>query len=515
MTFNDALEYANSKDVFRINRPNRSIAPGREREISTLIAMAYRRVGMSVSLSDIVVTRSASLKHTMRVIDENGLGIAFVSEEKGRLIGTVTDGDIRRGILSGLRLSEPITSVVNTDPIVIYEDWDDDRMREEIDVETLANRMATGGSLVVPVLDSGDEIVDVAIITSDGQRLDSSPPTSNPVDTVLVIGGAGYIGSVLSRKLLDQGFEVKVLDTLLYGDDSVSALRDDPDFTLVEKDMRSIENVVDAIEGVDAVVHLAALVGDPASAIDSQKTLELNYHSTKMIAEICKYHQVNRFIFASTCSVYGQAETPETLLTEESPLNPVSLYAKSKIESERALLEMADENFSPTVFRMATIYGLSPRMRFDLVVNIVTAKAHDEGVIPIFGGEQYRPNVHVADAAQAYIDCLNAPIEDVAGEVFNVGSNEQNYKIKEIGRLLAEEFPDAEIDRHRDKEDDRSYQVDFSKAAEVLGFEPEWTIRSGAREIYDALEAGQFDDYTDPRYSNIKTLENNYDVADL
>lgn len=470
---------------------------------------------MDEDVAGFVIEQFKPLKKAMQTIDANGQGIAFVVDSDRKLVGTVTDGDIRRGIVDGKQLSKPVRKVSNLDPVSVRSSWGNERVREELKAKHIENRVATGGSLVVPVLDEDDHVLNYTIVDEELRLVEVPPTQSEAVETVLVIGGGGYIGSVLSRKLLDQGFEVKVLDTLLYGDDSVSPLRDDPDFTLVEKDMRSLENVVDAIEGVDAVIHLAALVGDPASAIDSQKTLELNYHSTKMIAEVCKYHQVNRFIFASTCSVYGQAETPDTLLEEDSPLNPVSLYAKSKIESERALMEMTDENFSPTVFRMATIYALSPRMRFDLVVNIVTAKAYDEGMIPIFGGEQYRPNVHVADAAQAYIDCLNAPINDVAGEVFNVGSNEQNYKIKEIGHLLVEEFPNAEIDRHHDKEDDRSYQVDFSKAVEFLGFEPEWTIRSGAREIYDALESGQFDDYTDPRYSNIKTLENNHNVVDL
>jgi nucleoside-diphosphate-sugar epimerase len=470
---------------------------------------------MDISVPDLIVERSTSLKETMSTIDSSGHGVAFVVDETDSFVGTATDGDIRRGILDGRRLSEPVETVMNDDPIVIRDDWSDGQIRQEVDRDRLQRRIPTGGSILVPVLDDGGRIADTAVLNENGEQIESTADTSDAVETVLVIGGAGYIGSILSRKLLDQGFEVKVLDNLLYGDHSVRALRENPSFTLLEKDMRSIENVVDAIEGVDAVVHLAALVGDPASSIDSQKTLELNYHSVKMIAGICKYHQVNRFIFASTCSVYGEAETPETLLTEESPLNPVSLYAKSKIESEKALLEMEDENFAPTIFRMATIYGLSPRMRFDLVVNIVTAKAYEEGTIPIFGGEQYRPNVHVADAAQAYVDCLNTPIDDVSGEVFNIGSNEQNYQIKEIGELLDEEFPSAEIDRQRDKEDDRSYQVDFSKATEVLGFEPEWTIRSGAREIWDALEAGDFEDYTDSRYSNIKTLENQYEVADL
>jgi nucleoside-diphosphate-sugar epimerase len=444
----------------------------------------------------------------MRTIDQTGKGIAFVVEE-GSLAGIVTDGDIREGILNGIGLEESIEQVLNDDPVVFYDSWDTARRNKEIQRRDISSKVGDHNAMVVPVLADDDSVVGFEYVSEEGKILSSTPVETGSVNAVLVIGGAGYIGSALSRKLLDTGFDVRVLDNAMYGTQGIDELRDNDRFSFIKGDMRSIETVMDAITGVDAVVHLGALVGDPASGIDSQKTLEMNYHATHTIASICKYHQINRFIFASTCSVYGESDSPETLLTEEDSLNPVSLYADTKIESERALLDMADENFSPTIFRMATIYGLSERMRFDLVVNILSAKAHFEGVIPIFGGDQYRPNVHVRDAAQAYVDCLQAPIEDVGGEVFNVGSNEQNYQVKEVGHQVAELFPEAEIDWHRDKEDDRSYQVDFSKIQETLDYKVEETIVSGAREIKEALEADRFQDYTDNQYNNYKTIERN------
>jgi len=466
-----------------------------------------------MKLSELLVGESDTLESVMRQIDRTGKGIVFITDADGSLVGTVTDGDIRRAILDGTGLEAPVNRVMNSDPIVVYDRWDDAAIRTQIDTEELSSRVASGSYLTVPVLDDEDRVVDVVSISPDGDIKPESINDDSAVDTVLIIGGAGYIGSVLSRTLLMKGYEVRVLDNLIYGDSGIADLRQRDRFMLIKGDMRSIETVVEAIQGVDAVVHLAALVGDPASAIDSQKSLELNYHAVQMIAQICKYHQINRFVFASTCSVYGQVESPQTLLTEESALNPVSLYAKSKIESERAIMNLADGNFSPTIFRMATIYGLSPRMRFDLVVNVLTAKAFEEGKIPIYGGDQYRPNVHVADAARAFAKCLAAPIGSVGGEVFNIGSNEQNYRIKEIGELLSSEFPDAEIEHHPEEEDDRTYQVDFSKVRARLGFEPEWTIRSGAREIWDALAEGQFEDFTDPAYSNYKTLENSSEIV--
>lgn len=463
---------------------------------------------MATKASELVVNISLSLREVMQTIDQTAEGTAFVVRDD-RLAGVVTDGDIREGILDGITIDEPIETVLNEDPIVFYDYWDEQRRMKELRANDIRSKVREHNSLVVPVLDDTGSVVGREYVSSEGEILSSISPENGDVTEVLVIGGAGYIGSALSRKLLANGFEVRVLDKGVYGTHGIDDLRGSDQFTFIKGDMRSIETVMDAINGADAVVHLGALVGDPASGIDPQKTLEINYHSTQMIASICKYHQINRFIFASTCSVYGQSHSPERLLTECSELNPVSLYAKTKIESEKAILDLADDNFSPTILRMATIYGLSERMRFDLVVNILSAKAHFEDVIPIFGGDQYRPNVHVRDAAQAYIDCLEAPIEDVGGEVFNVGSNEQNYRIEDVGRKIADAFPDANIDWHRDKEDDRSYQVNFSKIQDVLGFNAEESIVSGSREIKEVLEAGSFEDYTKPKYNNYKTLESN------
>jgi len=473
---------------------------------------------MTNELSELLVSSSDALRAAMRTIDRAGYGIAFVVDDE-ELVGVATDGDIRRAILDGTRLDAPVSKAMNDDPVYVYRSEGVESVRGRMQGTDPADTIPKSGRLIVPVLDDREHVVSVSYLSADDGSLslteapiDGGERTNGTVGTVTVIGGAGYIGSVLCRALLDQGYSVRVLDNLVYGDHGVRGLLEHDRFEFIEGDMRSIEAVLEAVKPAQAVVHLGALVGDPASGIDSQKTLELNYHSVKLVAEICRYHQINRFLFASTCSVYGRSKSEDELLAETDPLNPVSLYAQTKIESERALLEMADDNFAPTILRMATIYGLSPRMRFDLVGNILPAKAYTENVVPIFGGSQYRPNVHVRDAARAYIDCIEAPIRKVAGEIFNVGSNAQNYQIIEIGEIVADCFPEAEIDRQREKEDERSYQVDFSKIRDVLDYEVEHTIRGSTLEIKEAFEAGRFDDYTDDRYNNYRTLENNMEM---
>ncbi|MBI2824128.1 MAG: NAD-dependent epimerase/dehydratase family protein [Planctomycetia bacterium] len=328
--------------------------------------------------------------------------------------------------------------------------------------------------------------------------------------TVLVIGGAGYIGSALLPKLLDKGYRVRVLDLMIFGDEPVERILNHPRLEIRRGDFRHVEQVAEALAGVDSVVHLGAIVGDPACNLDEELTIEVNLTATRMIAELAKAAGVERFVFASTCSVYGA--TTETL-DERSIVRPISLYGHTKLASERVLLDMATERFAPTVLRFATIYGLSGRTRFDLVVNLLTAKAKIEGKITVFGGEQWRPFVHVDDAALAVSTVLEAPQAVVANQIFNVGSNDQNYTIQEIGELVHQCVISADLILDKGDGDRRDYRVNFNKIRNLLGFAPRWTVRQGIQQVLDAIANGDVSDYSDPRYSNVKFLREKKSVA--
>ena len=328
-------------------------------------------------------------------------------------------------------------------------------------------------------------------------------PRPATIRHVLVIGGAGYIGSVLVRRLLDRGYHVTVLDALLYGDHGVRELCGRPGFDLIRDDTRNIEAVVSAMQYADAVVHLGALVGDPACALDERLTLEINLAATRMIAEAARGFGVQRFVFASTCSVYGASDH---VLDERSALNPVSLYARTKVESERILLALNDDGFAPIILRFGTVYGLSHRPRFDLVVNLLTAQAVIEKRIVIQGGDQWRPFIHVSDAAEAIIKCLEAPLILVKGQIFNVGSDDQNYQIAQVGQLIRELVPGVDVVLQHDESDRRNYRVAFGKIQKHLGFTPRYTLADGILEIKAAIESGRIPDYRDTRHSNYLTL---------
>ncbi len=326
--------------------------------------------------------------------------------------------------------------------------------------------------------------------------------TSREIRNVLIIGGAGYIGSALTARLLELGYHVRVLDCLLYGDEAIAPFYAHPHFELIAEDFRHIDKVVGAVKGMDAVVHLGAIVGDSACQVCEDLTVKINLEATRNIARVSKGYGVRRFLFASTCSVYGASDE---LLDEEAALNPLSLYARTKLASEKVLLGLGDANFAPTILRFGTIYGLSGRARFDLVVNLLTAKAFQDGEVGIFGGAQWRPLVHVRDVAQAILLTLQAPLDDVRGQILNVGSNEQNYQIAALGPIIQRMVPDARVVT-QPQEDNRNYRVRFDKIHDILGFEPQYTVEDGVAEILDALASGEILDYREPRYNNYAFL---------
>lgn len=331
---------------------------------------------------------------------------------------------------------------------------------------------------------------------------------------VLVIGGGGYIGSAIVPKLLARGHRVRVLDRFFYGLEPIRDVVSHPNLEIMQADFRRVDKLVECMQGVDAVIHLGAIVGDPACALDRDLTIEINLMATKTIAEVAKGYGIRRFIFASTCSVYG-ASTDDQLLTEESPLNPVSLYAVTKLASEQILMDLASETFSPTCLRFSTIYGLSGRTRFDLVVNLLTAKAVIDGEITIQGGDQWRPFLHVDDAALSLLHTLESPLPKVHGQVFNVGSDEQNFTIQQIGELIMTIVPGAVLINQGIGGDRRDYRADFRKIREELGFMPTWTIVEGINQVVDVIHSGVVKDYRRAEYSNVKFLTEHEDAVSL
>lgn len=314
----------------------------------------------------------------------------------------------------------------------------------------------------------------------------------------LVLGGAGYLGSVLVRQLLALGHRVRALDSFLFGEQPLDELRKHPQFELIRGDVRDIGAVVRSMKGCDAVIHLAAIVGDSACDENKQLAVEVNRAATRMLADVALECGVQRFIFASSCSVYGASDF---FVDERSPLSPLSVYAETKIDSESILLEAQRANFAPIILRLSTLFGLSPRMRFDLVVNLFVARAVFMGSITVLNGQQWRPLMHVQDAARACVACLEAAPESVSGEIFNVGSPNLNLQIHQLGDAVSRVIPGTEIET-LENEDRRNYRVSFNKIRERLGFDCWKSMEYGIQEIYGAVRAGLITDFTTAQFNN-------------
>ncbi|MEC8169381.1 MAG: NAD(P)-dependent oxidoreductase [Pseudomonadota bacterium] len=317
---------------------------------------------------------------------------------------------------------------------------------------------------------------------------------------VLIIGGAGYIGSALVKRLLDLNYKVNVLDILFFGNDPISPFLSHPNFNLIRADFRKIDDLVISMQNCHSVIHLGGLVGDPACAIDENLTTEVNLTSTKILGTIAKAAGVQRFIFASSCSVYGDQDG---ILDESSDTKPLSLYAKTKIASEKVLQDLASNDFSPVILRFGTVFGLSGRTRFDLVVNLLTAKAFVEKNMTVFGANQNRPFIHVDDAANAIVSSIIQDKDKVHNEIFNIGSDNLNFNLLEVAKLIKLQVPDSEITVEERNEDARNYKVSFEKASNILNFKNNWTLEEGIAQVVETFKQDINIDYQSNRYSNV------------
>lgn len=311
--------------------------------------------------------------------------------------------------------------------------------------------------------------------------------------TVLVIGGAGYIGSVVTELLLDQGHQVRVLDRFFFGRDLLAPLAKREGLTIIRDDTRYTGAA--AFEGVDVVMDLAGISNDPASDLAPRITEEINLTGALHIARLARSAGVTRYLYSSSCSIYGHNNGNGERLTESSPTAPVSLYARTKIGAEDALAKLNDDNFTVVFLRNATVYGLSYRMRFDLVINLMTLYAYKHRRLYVMGGgQQWRPLIHVRDVARAFLLMMDAPKEKVAGQAFNVGSTDQNYQIYRIAQMVRDVVPHTDLEIVPDDPDKRSYNVSFDKIERELGFRVEKTPYEGIVEVKQALEQGRVEE---------------------
>lgn len=324
------------------------------------------------------------------------------------------------------------------------------------------------------------------------------------IKNVLVTGGAGYVGAILIPKLLSAGYHVKVLDLFLYGEDIFNDVKDKTKLTAIKGDIRDVALLEKEMVGCDAIIHLACISNDPSYELNPNLSKTINYDAFLPLVAIAKKNNVQRFIFASSSSVYGVKETPN--VTEDLPLEPLTDYSKFKALCETHLLKEQTNDFTVLILRPATVCGYSPRLRLDLTVNILTNHAINNNRIKVFGGEQKRPNIHIEDMTDLYVETLKYPAQLIAGKIFNVGY--ENHSVNQIAHMVKENLnrPGIEIVVEATN-DNRSYHISSEKITKELGFKPRHTIADAVVDLKNAFESGRVpNSMTDNKYYNIKTM---------
>ena len=320
----------------------------------------------------------------------------------------------------------------------------------------------------------------------------------------MVTGNLGYVGNILTKMLLDQKFDVVGCDVGFYPQGFLG--KENSGYEQIRKDIRDLS--IDDLKDVSAICHLAALSNDPLGEINPNLTEEINYNATIRLAKLAKEAKVEKFVFSSSCSSYGMNENT---VNEESELAPLTAYAKSKVNSEREISKISDNNFCTTNLRSATAYGLSNSIRLDLVVNNLTCSAFTTNQVKLLSdGTAWRPLVHVEDMSNAFISVLNAKNSEVNSEAFNVGTNDDNYTVREIAQKVEQIVPNSTITYAKDaNKDSRSYKVDFSKIKQTLGYKTKWSLDKAIKEIYDLLKTKKFteENFKDKKYYRVAYIK--------
>lgn len=462
-------------------------------------------IGGGMDVHACIVPLGSQLLDAMQTIDRSLVDVALVVNGDAQLVGVLSAGDIRRAMTRGYSMHSLVDDIMETNVLTL----DQRAARKDRSAVLDDPRFQLRRLSWIPVVDqrgcpvdiekAGDLRASLSPVPVDSSYFEKSP-------NVVVIGGAGYVGNQVVRELLNAGYRVTVFDAMFYGDGGIADLKGHPRMNVVVGDTRHTEDLVKVLLTADALVHMGEILGDPVCAKDPNITLQVNYLGSANVAHTAKALGINRYIYFSSCSVYGSSANPDTILTETSDLAPVSLYARTKIRAEQVIRPLIGDGFAPTIFRLGTVFGLSPKPRFDLVVNTFTGQAVQDGAIKVFGGDQWRPHVHCRDVARAVLMALESPIDVVGGQTMNIVG--ENYTIDDVAMLVHEIVPTAEITLASVDIDKRNYRVSGEKAKNLIGYEPVNTVRDGIIEIAQALRDGSLSSYTTRSYSNMSLFDN-------
>ena len=439
---------------------------------------------------------------------EHGKILTVINKKKS-LLGVISTGDLRRAILAGYNLNDKIKKIYNRNVTYVYQ--------EELEKKKLNKSNFGSGSLgdstfYVPVVNNNKEVKDMIPVERvlgalENKSLKQNNNKKKKLPKILILGGAGFIGTVLTSKLLEKNYHVTILDQLIYDHKIIKKnFKNKRNLNFILGDVCNLNTQIKAIKEIDIVVYLAEIVGDSVCGAKPEDALKTNYLSVLSFAHLCSHLAIDKFIYTSSCSVYG-LDKNNKLLNEKSNLNPVSHYARIKIMSEKALLSSSNNYFKPTIVRLGTVFGPSKRMRFDLVVNTMSKFAYFNNKIDVYGGDQWRPNIHVEDVADGIISIIKSKKKNVENQIFNLSNDKLNLQIIDIAKKVKNTFKNTNLNVIKTSTDPRNYKVTSKKMKNKTGFVAKKSIENALKEIKDMFRLKKIKNPDNKIYNNLLSMK--------
>ena len=442
------------------------------------------------------VNFNSKIIDVLKVFEKNRVNICAVTNKKNEFIGIITLSDIKKAFLKGATSEQKIINFINKKPLIIKGKVNENSISDILSSPKFNNIDPP----LIPIINIQNKLINILnkneLFNYSQNFLKKDISKSKKV---LVFGGGGYIGCVLVDMLIKLNFNVTVYDKFIYtSKKSFIKNFENPNLKIIQGDSQNISKIFEAIRKNDIVIHLAEMVGDPLCEKRPKKTYAINYLASMTISNICKNLGISKFIYVSSCSVYG---SNDYLTNETSKINPLSIYAKLKALSEKAIIRNFDKHCKPCILRLGTVYGSSFRPRYDLVINLFSGLSANKKQITIAGGNQWRPFVHVKDVGRAIIKILNSDFKKTDNQIFNIVG--ENLQIKDIGKAIKKINPKANITFSNNVNDNRNYKSSNKKAKKLLNFKTKYTINDGIKEVIEYTKKNKIKNIFNKKYINI------------